>query len=53
MNYEYLQNLFYSLFPLCKEESDLDNEEDLPYAIPLDSEMAILIDNNYCETVTI
>ena len=53
MNYEYLQNLFYSLFPLCKEDYDYDSEEEIPYAIPLECEIATLIDNNYCETVTI
>ncbi len=54
MNYEYLQDLFYALFPLCieikcqsccDENNECVQEEELPNAVP--------IYNNYCETVTI
>ncbi len=62
MNYEYLQDLFYALFPLCidvkcrsccDENNECVQEEELPNAVPLYSDVAIPIHNNYCETVTI
>ena len=39
--------------PIGLEVNDYDSEEEIPYAIPLECEIATLIDNNYCETVTI
>tara|TARA_Y100000741_G_C18234277_1_gene551057 strand:+ start:1269 stop:1442 length:174 start_codon:yes stop_codon:yes gene_type:complete len=57
MDYEYLKNYFYALFPLfyCDKEYEEDNEE-LPHVIPLNSTYSILITENiddYCEMITI
>jgi|TARA_B110000285_G_C14974645_1_gene538334 hypothetical protein len=60
MDYEYLKNYFYALFPLfyCDREYDEDNEdnEELPHAIPFNRNYGILITENiddYCEMIII
>jgi|TARA_B110000285_G_C15043603_1_gene573108 hypothetical protein len=63
MNYEYLQDSFYSLFPICKdvkfkiscnfEECPELDEEYTPHAVPIHCEVAIPIDYDYYEIITI